>query len=408
MKKVSKTTLESLRKLAIVQQGLHQRPEKVDETILLDTIKKIGLLQLDSINVVQRSHYIVLFSRVGFYETSLVDKLQYPDKKLIEQWVHVASLIPSDDFLNLSPEILARRKRPLSNRKQKVLGKDYKQILASTLDKIKSVGHISSNEFKEINPNRKNWWSKKPSRVALDVLFRRGYVSVAFRKNFKCYYDLQERVCKLEKNGNLMDFYKWAVVKSIDAMGAATIEHISDYYRIEKKNVQKAITSLLKESILIELHVDEFPDTLYITKKNYATLAKIIKGEIKIKLTTLLSPFDNLIWHRDRTETLFKFFYRSEMYTPSVNRKFGYYVLPILHDGSLIGRLDPKLDRRTNTLIISNLFFEKGTKFSSYTIKSIAKAIIEFSKFVKAKKIQIKDSEPKHLAISVSDYIASE
>jgi len=406
MKKVSKITLESLRKLAVVQQGLHQRPKKVDKTILLDTIKKIGLLQLDSINVVQRSHYIVLFSRVGFYETSLVDKLQYPDKKLIEQWVHVASLIPSDDFLNLSPEILARRKRPLSNRKQKILGKNYKQILASTLDKIKSVGHISSNEFKEINPNRKNWWSKKPSRVALDVLFRRGYVSVAFRKNFKCYYDLQERVCKLEKNGNLMDFYKWAVVKSIDAMGAATIEHISDYYRIEKKNVQKAINFLLKESILIELHVDEFPDTLYTTKKNYDTLARIIKDEIKIRLTTLLSPFDNLIWHRDRTETLFKFFYRSEMYTPPVNRKFGYYVLPILHDGNLIGRLDPKLDRRTNTLIISNLFFEKGIKFSSYTIKSIAKAIIEFSEFVKAKKIQIKDGEPKHLAIRLSDYIA--
>ena len=402
---MSAISLDTLRKLAVVKQGLNERSKLITKLTILGLISKIGLIQVDSINVVHRNHYIVLFSRVGCYETRLVDRLQYPEKKIIEQWVHVASLITKEDFTKLIPEILSRRKKPLSKRQLINLGSDYKQTLKNTIDKIKLNGAISSDQFKENNPNKKSWWSKKPARVALDILFRRGYITVLYRKNFKCYYGIREKFSQSNKSQKLIDYYKWAVLKSINAMGFATIEEISDYYRLEKTIVQKAINKLKGNDEIIDFRTPTWTSTLYSTKENFEIIKKIEQNEIKIELTTLLSPFDNLIWNRKRTERLFNFIYRSEMYTPFKDRKYGYYVLPILHNGNLIGRLDPKFDRNSNTLIINNIFFENKSYPSTYTINCVAKAIIEFAEFLKAKKIRIIKTYPIKILPSINKLI---
>lgn len=402
---LSNLDIDSIRKLAVFRQGLNTRPNSISKRSILDLISQIGLIQVDSINVLQRNHYIVLFSRLGCFDTQIVDQLQYPLRKIVEQWIHVASIINHQDFKYLIPELLSRRKKPLSKRQLLNLGTDYRKKLRIILNKVKETGQISSDKFKENNPNQKQWWSKKPARVALDVLFRRGLIGISYRKNFKCFYEIQKDIISSNKYPKVIDYYKWATIKSINAMGVANIEQVSDYYRIDIQNIQKSIKILKKEKKIVEFYFPPWGEKLYTTKKCINILNKIENNEIRFDLTTFLSPFDNLIWNRKRTKKIFNFNYTSEMYTPAVKRKFGYFILPILHNGRLIGRLEPKYDRNSCTFIVKNIFFENGTQLSTFTIKSVSQAIIELTDFIGAQNISIIKSNPINILKKLKKFI---
>ena len=182
---VARMSLETARTLAVVKQGLHRRPPVANKQALLDAIRQIGLLQLDTINVVARSHYLVILSRVGLYDRADLDALLYPDRRLFEQWAHAACLIPVEDFQYFAPVILARRQRPMQPWLHRSLGEDSQQILDAVLAEVREQGPLSSRDFEDPRDQRGTWWDWKPAKTALEILLEQGYLLVDRRAWFE-------------------------------------------------------------------------------------------------------------------------------------------------------------------------------------------------------------------------------
>ncbi len=395
-----KLSLDTVRILSVVKQGLHRRPQTDDKQTLLDTVRRIGLLQLDTISVVARSHYLVMFSRVGPYETADLDALLYPDRCLFEQWAHAACLIPVEGYSHLHPAILARRERPLRSETEKRLGDDPQGTLDAVMAEIRERGPLASRDFEDPRDKRGTWWDWKPAKIALEILFRRGHLAVDRREGFQRYYDLAERVLPdvSVTQHTLADYQQWATLRSVSCLGVATVSQISDYYRQKKMVTQATVQSLAEEDVLLPAEVESWKDKAYLVPADLKLIGDIQAGLYQPDLTTFLSPFDNLIWDRQRVEDLFDFYYRVEMYLPAAKRRYGYYVLPILHQGQLVGRLDPKADRKTKTLIVRAIYLEPGQSITDELLAGISGAICEFMAFHGSETLRIEQSEPTDLS----------
>lgn len=394
-----KLPLDTVRSLAIAKQGLHRRPQMVDKQTLLDTVRRISLLQLDSINVVARSHYLVVLSRVGLYEPADLDALLYPDRQLFEQWAHAACLIPVEAHSYFRPVILARRESPFQGYTEQRLGDDPQSTLHAVLAEVRERGPLASRDFEDPRKERGTWWDWKPAKTALEVLFNRGYLAVDRRESFQRYYDLAERVLPdiPTPQRTLADYQRWATLRSVSCLGVATANQISDYYRQKKTATRATVQTLAAEGVLLPVEVEGWKDSAYLVPADLELIDEIQAGAHESDLTTFLSPFDNLIWERKRVEDLFGFHYRVEMYTPAAKRRYGYYVLPILHRGRLVGRLDPKADRKTKTLIVRAIFLEPGQPIGDDLLAGIADALREFMAFHNCETLCIEKSEPENL-----------
>ena len=393
--------METARTLAVVKQGLARRPLQADKQALLDSIRRIGLLQLDTISVVARSHYLVMLSRVGLYDPDDLDALLYPDRLLFEQWAHAACLIPVEDYAYLAPTIQARRERPLHPSRIRRLGDDPQGTMDAVLAEIESRGPLASRDFEDPREKRGAWWDWKPAKTALEILFSRGYLMIDRREGFQRYYDLAERVLPASsKSGpfTMEDWARWAALRSVSCFGIATAVHASDYYRQPIQRARAAVKALAREGALLEAEVEGWTELAYLDPADLPLVKEIEAGQHQPALTTLLSPFDNLIWHRQRVEDLFGFFYRVEMYTPAADRQYGYYVLPILHNGRLVGRLDPKADRKDKALIIRAVYLEPDQPLTSELVTGIAGAVREFMAFHGSETLVIERSVPDGLA----------
>jgi uncharacterized protein YcaQ len=393
-------SLETARALALVKQGLHQRPPTADRQALLGSIRSIGLLQLDSIHVVARSHYLVMLSRVGLYDPDDLDGLLFPDRCLFEQWAHAACLIPVENYATFTPAILARRERPLHAWVQKRLGDDPEGVLERVLAEVRERGPLSSRDFEDPRHQRGTWWDWKPAKTALEILFSWGTLLVDRRVNFQRYYDLAERV--LPENADapvyaLDDWRRWATLRSVACLGVATAVQVSDYYRQGKRDARTTIDNLVAEGCLMRAHVEGWQDTAYLDPADLSLIERLEAGAHRPTLTTFLSPFDNLIWDRQRVRDLFEFDYRAEMYQPVDKRQYGYYVLPILHRGHLVGRLDPKADRQSKTLVVRAIYLEPGSELTDDLVVGIAGALREFMAFHDSEGLVIERSEPSVL-----------
>jgi uncharacterized protein YcaQ len=385
--------------LAVVKQRLHRHPPAADKRALLATIRQIGLLQLDTISVVARSHYLVMLSRVGPYRPADLDALLHPDRCLFEQWAHAACLIPVEDYPYLEPVIVARRQQPLHGYTEKRLGDDPQGTLDAVLAEVRERGPLASRDFEDPRERRGTWWDWKPAKVALEVLFRRGYLAVDRREAFQRYYDLAERVLPgVPSPGRTRDEYQhWATLCSVSCLGVATVAQISDYYRQKKQSTRATVKALVAEGALLPADVDGWQDQAHFVPADLSLIKEIEAGMHQPELTTFLSPFDNLIWDRQRVEDLFGFFYRIETYTPAAKRQYGYYVLPILHRGRLVGRLDPKADRKAQTLIVRAIYLEPNQAIDEELLAGIAGALREFMAFHGSQTLRIDRSEPEDL-----------
>ncbi len=224
---------DTVRKLAVFKQGLDKHPTEKNKKKMLEIINKIGLLQIDTINVVERSHYLVMFSRLGNYNAAELDSLLHPDRKLFEQWAHVASILPMNDYPYFAPIIAARRE--IEHRRLKRIGKNADQLLAQILKRIKTEGALASRHFDSQTRGKSgSWWDWKPHKFALQILFDEGYLMVDKRVAFQRYYDLTERVLPKEmRNATIQigDSKRWFVLKALSCLGIATVRQIADYYR---------------------------------------------------------------------------------------------------------------------------------------------------------------------------------
>jgi len=394
-------SLETARTLAVIKQGLDRRPPVADRQTLFDTIRRIGLLQLDTVNVIARSHYLVMLSRVGLYDRAELDALLYPDRKLFEQWAHAACLIPTEDYDYFAPLILARRDRPhrwYGN--MEVLGEDPQAIIDGVLAEIKKRGALASKDFHDPRDGRGTWWDWKPAKHALNVLYDRGYLMVDRRVNFQIYYDLAERVLPVSAGPSAKtvdDFPAWAVERSAGYLGVATARQVSDYYRLNIAETNAGLEAAQNEGKVVSVAVEGWQDPAYVLLEDVALLEEIDRGQHQPQLTTFLSPFDNLTWNRDRLADLFNFDYRIELYTPKAKRKYGYYVLPILHNGRFVGRLDPKAERKTKTFIVHAIYLEPGVEMTDELVVGIVDALHEFRAFHNCETVTIGRSDPEGL-----------
>lgn len=399
-----KLSLKTAQKLAVIKQALHQRPASADKATLLDVMRKIRLLQMDTVSVVARSHYLVMLSRIGLYNPDDLDALLYPDRQVFEQWAHAMCRIPVEDYEYFAPIIKARQKDPLNHWRVHKLGDNPQEVLDWVLDEIRKNGPMASKNFRDTSDGPRGWWDWKPAKVALDILSTNGVLMVNHRNNFQMYYDLAERVLPASAESPTKpkaDYQRWAVLRSIGCLGVATVKHACDYYRQKKPTVQSLIEALEAEGAVIPVEVEGWKDTAYVLPEDLPLINEIEAGQHQPQVTTFLSPFDNLTWNRDRLSELFGFEYTIEMYLPQAKRKFGYYVLPILQNGRFVGRLDPKADRKTRTLLVHKIALESGEKMTDELVTDIAGALREFMEFHGSEQLTIKQSEPKSLRTAI-------
>ena len=405
-------SLETARTLAVYKQGLHRRPSVADRArfadrgALLNSVRRIGLLQLDSISVVARSHYLVMLSRAGLYDPADLDELLYPERHLFEGWAHAACLIPVEDYPFFVPTLLARRERPPQHWIERRLGDDPQGTLAAVLKEVRERGPLASRDFEDTRDKRGTWWDWKPAKTALEILFAQGYLMVDRRESFQRYYDLAERVLPASASPPVrtMDEYRrWAALRGLGILGVATAVHASDYYRLNKPSTRTMLKGLAAEGAVVPVEVEGWKETAYLDPVDLPLVDAIEAGAHTPTVTTLLSPFDSLIWDRPRTEDLFGFHYRSEMYTPAAKRQYGYYVLPILHRGRLVGRLDPKADRKAKIMRIRAIYLEPEQAITDELVADLAGALREFAAFHGSERLEVERSEPEALAALLLD-----
>ncbi len=383
---------QTVRRLAITRQRLTAPTPQPTGENMLSIARDLGCLQIDPINAVARSHLLVMFSRMGPYNVADLDKLIYEDKHLFEYWAHCASFVLTEDLPLFSPRMQRFPQRPVSKNWLAQNAKLRKYVYGQ----IRKQGPVLSRQLEEEGIDPKVWvstgWSsgRNISRM-LDMLWIGGQIMVAGRDGLQKKWDLAKRVLpdwaprhRLSERTR----EQIAVLKSLRALGVATPKQINFHFtRGGYAYLKQTIAELEKEGRIVPVTVAEgretWPGVWYIASDDLPLAEKLQKGDWSPR-TTLLSPFDNLICDRDRTEFMWDFNFRIEIYVPQAKRKFGYYVLPILHGDQLIGRIDPLMDRENGVLNVNAVYTEPGAPKAG---REVRKAIESLAAFLGATEI---------------------
>lgn len=329
------------------------RPGKVDIRHVRKTLRRLRAIQIDSVNVLVRAHYMPLFSRLGPYRMELLDELAYKRKEAFEYWGHAASFMPVE-FL---PLLRFRMEAERTWSVVRDLKKKHPTYIDDVAAEIHRSGPVTVSELEEPGQRTGPWWGYGPGKTALEYLFAKGVIGVQERRNFARAYDTFERTvpAKYHRMPGVepADAHEKLALESVAALGIGTYVDIADYFRLRPQEGHEAIKALVATGDLEEVTVDGWKHPAYV-------LAGTAVPRKRSKAAALLTPFDNLIWHRDRTERLFDFHYRIEIYVPEPKRIYGYYVLPFLLGENLAARVDLKADRQSSTLLVKGAWAEDG------------------------------------------------
>ena len=372
-------TQAGARALHLAAQGLLQPVRKrADAPALLAMIRQMGVLQIDTINVVARSPYLVLWSRLGHYEPVLLDNL-LADGHLFEYWAHEASFVPVEDFALYRHRMLD----PLAMGWKYAVtwNESNHQHVEQVLNHIRQHGQTRSSDFERQDGKAGGWWSWKPEKRALEGLFLTGELMIARRDKFQRVYDLRERVLPHWNDADLPplhDVERTLLLKAVKALGFARAEWLGDYFRNAKSKPKPDPATLQASGELLPLRVEGWDAPCYLHPDLLPLAELAASGKLKSSVTTLLSPFDPVVWDRRRVLELFNFDYRIECYTPAEKRQYGYFTLPILRKGELIGRVDAKAHRSQAVLEIKSLYFEPGVRASRGLAQDLARMFRQF------------------------------
>jgi uncharacterized protein YcaQ len=365
---------QDARRLAITAQGLaRDRPKtRITRHRLRAAIDTIKVIQLDAINVVARTQFVVLFSRVGAYDVRLLHDLTGPGGELFEYWAHAACLLPVADHPLLrwrmeqygpygdGPTIPARRAR------WRATHRDY---IAAVLEEVRRAGPLAAAQLSDPRRRDGEWWDRRSvGRQALESLFSHGDLAAWRTPNFERVYDLPERVIptavRTMPTPSIDDAKRALLLHSAAALGVATAADLASYYMLNPRFAKPLVTDLAREGALVELAVDGWRDRAY-------TLPGARPTKVRRAHATLLSPFDSLIWERARTARVFGFDYRIEVYVPEPNRTYGYYVLPLLLGEELVARFDLKADRNDSVLLVRGAFVEDRNRADEVAVAAV-------------------------------------
>ncbi len=343
-------SLSEARRIALAAQGLAQpRPAQAGPANVRRVVRALGLVQIDSVNVLVRSHYLPLYSRLGDYPVQALDDAAYSGRSraLFEYWGHEASLLPvrTQPLLRWRME-RARRGVGLWGSVAR-FGREHPATCTRVLEEIRARGPLGVSDLRETTGRRRsNWWGWADHKIALEWLFWTGQVSTHSRRRFERIYDLTERVLPARILSAATppehDAQRELLRIAARALGVATERDLRDYFRLSVADARARIAELVEAGELRPVEVERWKQAAY--------LRSGARAPRNVSATALLSPFDSLVWERDRTERLFGFRYRLEIYTPARRRQHGYYVLPFLLGDRLVARVDLKSDRPRGAL----------------------------------------------------------
>jgi uncharacterized protein YcaQ len=363
--KLRRISRAGARRIALAAQGFGRpRPQRPPGTRqIAELIRRLGVLQLDSVNVFSRAHYMPVFSRLGPYDRGLLDRIAghgaggNRDRRLVEYWAHEASLIP----IELHPLFRWRmgRVHDFAWGSMTRIALDRPELIRETLQLVADAGPIRASETGTVARAERRpgaMWNWHEGKRALEYLFFAGEVAAAGRVNFERRYDLPDRVLPPEvlhaPTPDEADAQRELVRIAARALGVATEPDLGDYFRLPRADSKARVAELVAVGELVPVEVEGWNAPAYLWPA-----ARIPR---RVHARALLSPFDSLIWFRERAERLFEFRYRIEIYTPAPTRQFGYSVLPFLLGDSLVARVDLKSDRQASVLRVQSAHAEPG------------------------------------------------
>ena len=377
-------TLSNLEAKAIALDSLGFADQK--PTTVLEVFERTNLLQVDSVNVFERAHYMPLFSRLGHYDKAELDNLTGGfNPKLIEYWAHEASIIKTDEL----PLFHWRMKDNRYNDWDKKLGDWIVQELTTR-------GPLTTSDFEHPGHARKgSWWGWSDVKRTLERMFFCGAVVSGGRTKFKRIYALPEQVLQsqlFENAPSKHEAQKTLLTLAAKAHGIGTQKDLADYFRLwQPSRITPLLHELVEEGRLLKAEVKGWDTDAYVSPTTNLT-PSAHKG------TTVLSPFDPVCWNRDRTSRIFGFDYKIEIYVPEPKRIYGYYSLPLLHNGELIARLDLKSNRQEKTLQVKSSWAEENTK--KFPVPAVAKHLRQIAKWQGLDSIEVADKGNVALELS--------
>jgi uncharacterized protein YcaQ len=396
------------RRLAILKQHLAGPVPEPGRKGILDVARDLGCLQLDPIRVVERSHLLVLWSRLGRFDPADLDALLWQERALFEYWAYQASIVLTEDYP--IHNLLMRtypRPRPgesIHRKRTRAWLEQNRALRRSILARLRADGPLPLRAFDDRAVqgwSSSGWTSGRNVERMIDVLWTQGKVVVAGRAGIQKLFDLADRWFppwtpreKLPEH----EVVRRAAQRSLRALGVATARLIASHFTMGRyPGLPQTLASLEREGLVERVRVVDdgidWPGDWFVHSEDLPLLKDLQAGDWQPR-TTLLSPFDNLIINRARTESLFGFRYRMEIYVPKAKRQYGYYVLPILHGDRLIGLVDPLMDRRSGALAVNAVHAAPDAPMTRAAGRSVAGAIEDLAEFLGAREVTYRGKAP--------------
>lgn len=369
-----------------------QTPPSSDD--IVDVVKVLGYLQIDTLNMVNRSHYVTLWSRLGSYDLDTLHQLVYTpgQRQLYEGWGHAACILPLEHYRY-------HRWRTIPDFSAWWNQDGNRELTDQTLERIRAEGGLRVGDFEYQGPKRNPWYDWKPSKTALEALFAAGDLMIADRVNFQRVYDIKERVLPDWVDAVPADSEegrRFCVEQAARALGVFDQRNLNWYAYIWAKQIKPTVQELHADGTLVEIQGETMDGVRkwLVHRDTLPLLQRAGDGEIKTERTTFLSPFDSFFWAHERDQRLWGFNQVLECYKRPQDRIYGYFCLPILHKDRLVGRFDPKLDRKTGVLNLLSLALEPGVTADNELVAAVSAAMRDFLAWHGAKELRIDRSDP--------------
>jgi uncharacterized protein len=391
-------TLRQARALQLSAMSLLTPPKRRARKLdVLAAIRSMNVLQIDTIHIVARSPYLVLWSRLGDYPPRWLDEL-LAEGALFEYWAHAACCLPIKDYPQYRRQML-HLEAAGSERSALRLANDPHAHL-ELVEHVRENGPVRASDFEHADGRTGNgWWDWKPDKLRLETLFTAGEIMVKRRDNFHRVYDVRDHVLPPHFLGDegvpTRETIEVAwTLAAVKAMGLAPARWIGDYFRHAGKVPRPHPDVLVESGDLLRVRVADWPWPAYVHQQHAALLKAALNDRLPPTYCTLLSPFDPLVWDRERALRMFNFDYRIECYTPEAKRKFGYFTLPILVQGELVGRVDAKAHRADGRFEVRALHLEAGTTPTESLANSIADALRRCARWHQTPSVEIARTAP--------------
>ena len=400
--------MSAIRSLALHSQGLDTPPAGAGgPDDIYNTVDRIGWVQIDTLQMVHRSQYLVLWSRLGDYDPAQFDALlsgggdHGTGRRLYEYWLHAACLVPLTEYRYSLPVARKYRERRMPGWYRHWIDEPgNRDLVARVSNHIRDNGPTRSADFDHGGPKRGSWWDWKPAKRALEYLYDSGELMIAKRASFQRVYDTRDRVLpdwvSLQEPSE-PEATRHLLERSLTALGACDLKRVADYASLRGATVRPALEELVRDGTFVQVQAELGPGSVRefaIHRDNLEMLDLAADGGLTPHHTTFLSPFDNLFWAKGRDEQLWGFRQILECYKPEPERRWGYFCLPILHNDRMVGRFDPKLERKTGTLRLKKLYIEASDVDLDTLASSTAAAMLGFLRFHNAKDLVIEHSQP--------------